>query len=195
MSFELLIGLGLLLLLLAGLAVRFWSKRRAPSLSDELTTFERESSLSEPPSEEEAPQEEEPGREPLPEVVQIVVALKEGRIEGAQLSELFHTLGLRRNSDGLFYWREEEFWFGVASADARGTFPKELTSFKTRGLVFFCQPQKLKDPKKAFEIMRQKAAQARTALGGLWLDETLQPLTEERLSVIEKKLGDSDGRS
>lgn len=109
---------------------------------------------------------------------------------GYELLQALLSAGLRYGKMQIFHRHEQktgrgDIIFSLASATSPGTFelPK-MGAFSCTGLVLFFEVHKVKDPKKAFEIMIDTAAQLAEDLGGDVLDENRVELSEEKITEI-----------
>ncbi len=113
---------------------------------------------------------------------------------GYELLQALLSAGLRYGKMQIFHRHEQktgrgDVIFSLASATSPGTFelPK-MGGFSCTGLVLFFESAKVKNPRKALEIMIDTASQLAEDLGGDILDEHRHLLTEEKISEIMNKL-------
>lgn len=114
---------------------------------------------------------------------------------GYELLQALLSAGLRYGKMQIFHRHEQktgrgDVLFSLASATSPGTFelPK-MGAFSCTGLVLFFEAAKVKDPKKAFEIMIDTASQLAEDLGGDILDDAHQELSDEKVAEIADGLG------
>jgi cell division protein ZipA len=114
---------------------------------------------------------------------------------GYELLQALLSAGLRYGKMQIFHRHEQktgrgDILFSLASATSPGTFelPK-MGGFSCTGLVLFFETAKVKDAKKAFEVMIDTVNQLAEDLGGDILDEAREPLCDDKIAEIADSLG------
>lgn len=114
---------------------------------------------------------------------------------GYELLQALLSAGLRYGKMQIFHRHEQktgrgDVLFSLASATSPGTFelPK-MGGFSCAGLVLFFETAKVKNAKKAFEVMIDTANQLAEDLGGDILDEERELLSDDKIAEIADSLG------
>lgn len=128
-------------------------------------------------------------------VVLYLMAPENQPYNGYELLQALLSAGLRYGKMQIFHRHEQktgrgDILFSLASATSPGTFelPK-MGGFSCTGLVLFFEAAKLKDPRKAFEVMIDTAFQLAEDLGGEVLDDQRHELRDDKIAEIADSLG------
>lgn len=134
-------------------------------------------------------------RSTMEEVIYFIITAKEDRpYIGYELLQTLLTAGLRFGAMNIFHRHEDlngrgKILFSIASASEPGTFEiNKMGAYCGKGLMMFLRLTRTKDVMQAFEIMLEAAKQIVEDLGGVILDDERQPLVQEKIEKIRKKI-------
>lgn len=134
-------------------------------------------------------------------LVILYVIAHEGTFVGEDIHRVLQRLGLVLAADGVFKRyvgldRAAGASFQVASAVEPGVFKREqLAETTTPGLVMFATLPGPKPAEQALEEILEAARSVAESLGGSILDETRQPLTDERCRALADEMAAFDAQA
>lgn len=151
------------------------------------------------PEREPAPAPRDPS-EPVPLLIQLSVAKRQGEFDGMDILDVSETCGLHPGDMDIFHCLDEfddgpRIYFSMANMVKPGTFPfDDMEGFTTPGVMLFAQ---LKGDPEDMTILEEMIATARkiaTTLGGDVLDDTRRPLTVRKEEDMRKAVLANEAR-